>query len=134
MSRKLSFPSSYRLKSRKKIEELFRSSESLISHPVLFKFLVENTETISPGPLVAFSIGRKNFSKAVDRNRIKRLLRESYRLHWKDQLETSAQPLQIQIMLIYLDKQILPFEEIQKAMIKGLKKLNLALKKNKAFV
>lgn len=76
----LSFPKKEKLKSKKLIDQLFAEGKSVSSYPI--KLLYLKTElpfevSIQAGVTVA----KKNFKSAVKRNRIKRLLRESYRLN-----------------------------------------------------
>lgn len=67
-----------RLKSKKLIERLYTEGESIKSFPLRMVFL--QTEHTSAYPTqVGVSVPKRNFKKAVDRNRIKRLLREVYR-------------------------------------------------------
>ena len=66
-----------KLKSRKLIEKLFVEGDSLKEYPLRLKYLRIRDENNSIK--VAFSVPKRNFKLAVDRNRIKRLLRESYR-------------------------------------------------------
>ena len=78
-----------RLKSRKIIELLFKEGKSVAVHPVRITYKIVFTDpgnfadSAVPDVLMslqaAFSASSRNFKKAVDRNRIKRLLRESYR-------------------------------------------------------
>jgi len=67
-----------RLKSRKLIEQLFKGGNSFSIAPLRILYSVA---ALTPTPLQAgFSVSSKKFKRAVDRNRIKRLLREAYRL------------------------------------------------------
>lgn len=72
------FPKRERLHSKKLIEKLFKEGKSVKLYPLRFIYLplpeAEHTQ-------VVFSVPRRNFKKAVDRNRIKRQMREAYRIH-----------------------------------------------------
>ncbi|MEO5999312.1 MAG: ribonuclease P protein component [Chitinophagaceae bacterium] len=94
-----------RLKSRKLIEQVFKSGNSFAIFPFRVFYLYVKSTTI---PLQAgFGVSVKNFKKAVDRNRIKRLSREAYRLQ-KNQLQEALleKELQLAIFFIYNGKEL----------------------------
>ncbi len=67
-----------RLKSKKRIEQLFAEGKSLTAFPLKLVFL--QLEHDSPALVQAgVSVSKRNFKSAVKRNRIKRLMREAYR-------------------------------------------------------
>lgn len=67
-----------KLKSRKLIGKLFEEGKSVKKFPLRLVYL--QTEHTSDSKIQAgFSVPKRNFKKAVDRNRIKRLMREAYR-------------------------------------------------------
>ena len=78
------FKKAEKLKSRKTIEQLFAAGKSFSNFPfrILWMLNEKAPETLQAG----FAVSSKHFKKAVDRNRIKRLMREAYRLQ-KNELQ-----------------------------------------------
>jgi ribonuclease P protein component len=108
-----------RLYKEKLIKELFDESSSFYFYPfkVLFK---GNADPAFSVHQVLISVSRKNFKRAVDRNLIKRRIRESFRLN-KNLL--TVQP-KLLIAYIYTAKEILTFAQIQERLIKTLKRFD----------
>lgn len=92
------------------IAEVFNGGRSVSAHPVkaLYKF-TDSTVVMQAG----FTVSSKNFKKAVDRNRLKRLLRESYRLQ-KNQLQDtlSSKGKNLIIFFIYIGRELSGFETV----------------------
>ncbi|UAY53746.1 ribonuclease P protein component [Ferruginibacter albus] len=115
-----------RLKSRKKIEHLFKTGKSINAFPVRMLYVLSTNETSDNTLLAGFSASTKNFKKAVDRNRIKRLLREAYRLQ-KTELEKQLKSSNKNISLFFiysgteLPEYKLIYEKVQ-TLIKRLQK------------
>lgn len=124
MGRKNTFPKSFRLKSSKQIDELFQSSESVLSHPLLIKFNTIGLDSKTSVNLrVCFSVSKKNFPNSVSRNRIKRLLREVFR-HLKQEFIDQLPLLgSLNMVIIYIDKVLPEYNNLYKAMAKGMSKL-----------
>lgn len=120
------FPKAEKLKSRKQIEKLFEEGESLKAYPLRIRFLKIDDEK---KPLqVAFSVPKRNFKRAVDRIRIKRVLREVYRKN-KEIVNQDIGNSYI-VMFMYTDRQEWNFEDLEKKMISLLTKFNNHLKKD----
>ncbi len=81
MNSRFTFKKAEHLKSGKLIRSLFEKPDFyFFEHPLRLNFLIESHEQRSLYPArVLFSVSKRNFKRAVDRNRIKRLLREVYR-------------------------------------------------------
>lgn len=113
-----------RLKSRKLIEALFSDGESFMLFPFRFIFMLPESEPIEQTK-IAFSVSKKNFPHAVDRNHIKRQMREIYRRNKSclapDQLSPAA------VMIIYSAKQLMPFVQMKTRFCKGLEQLRETL-------
>ena len=80
-----------KLKSRKLIEKLFAEGNSVKKFPIRLVYL-QTTHTSSFPVQAGFSVPKRNFKRAVDRNRIKRLLREAYRHEKNDLYDQLQQP------------------------------------------
>ena len=75
-----SYPKKEKLKSKKLIEQMFEEGQSVSAFPLRLVYL----QTTFDEDIIAktgVSVSKRNFKTAVDRNRIKRLLREAYRLN-----------------------------------------------------
>ncbi len=100
---KATFGTNERLKSKKEIELLFSEGKSITQYPL--KLMYRKTTFDQPFPaLVSVSVSKRNFKKAVDRNRIKRLLREGYRKN--KYLVSDNTSHQFSFMFLYVGKEM----------------------------
>ena len=112
-----SFGRREKLKSRKAIDALFQKGRSVVHFPIRVKYVVlpltEEAETAQAG----FTVSKKYFKRAVQRNRIKRLLREAYRLQKAPLLQLLADQKQsAQLFFIYTDKSLPDYTTVFAAM------------------
>jgi ribonuclease P protein component len=112
-----------KLKSRKQIELLFAQGKSISSFPVkVFYLRVEHTP-VHPVQ-VGVGVSARNFKKAVDRNTIKRRMREAYRLHklpLHEHLKTEQKS--VAVFILWIDKQLPTTEALQDLMPTVVEKL-----------
>ena len=121
IKRSFSFKKEERLCSKKIIDKLFSEGESFLVFPLKFVFL--KTSLPSKFPVqTGFSVGKRTFKKAVQRNLIKRKMRETYRLN-KHNFYENAGENQTALFIIFIGKTIPEYKLVEDAMKKGLKKL-----------
>ena len=114
-----SFNKKERLKSKKQIEKLFGEGKSVTAFPLkVFYIPVEDAEVQFK---VAVSVPKRNFKKAVDRNRIKRLMREAYRLN-KQAIFNNIEG-NFALLILYLGKDLPEYRRVEKSLISILQKL-----------
>ncbi len=117
------------------IRKLFNEGESIYVHPFKIYYLVSELETTFPAQ-VLISVPKRYFKKAVDRNRIKRLFREGFRLN-KESLYQDLYRYDTQICLgfVYTHKEIPEYKKvngsIKKAIPRISKNIDEQLKKGK---
>ena len=112
-----------KLKSRKQIELLFAQGKSISSFPVKVFYLPVDNSPLHPVQ-VGVGVSARNFKKAVDRNTIKRRLREAYRLHKLPLHEhLMAQQKSVAVFILWIDKQLPTTEALQDLMPAVLEKL-----------
>ena len=116
---KFTFRKEERLTKEKNIQELFEKGSSFYLFP--FKvFFRSHPESTHPVHQVLISVSKKNFKKAVDRNLIKRRMRESYRL----QKQSLPDLPKVWIGYIYSHHEILKLEDMKKKMLQTFTRLS----------
>jgi len=116
---KYTFNKKEKLKSQKLIEQLFAEGQSVAVYPLRLVYLqthFEEAVKIKTG----VSVSKRHFKKAVDRNRIKRLMKEAYRLNKTAIFNNISN--QYAFMILYIGKDGTDFETVSKKMIQLLDK------------
>jgi ribonuclease P protein component len=123
-----------RLKSRKQIENLFDKGKSFVVARFRIYYIINSEVPIQRGESgLKFGVGvsAKNFKKAVDRNRIKRLTREAWRLQKNDIKEKVGETQrQLNVFFIYTGKELPDFTTVKDKVAIALKKLSDKIDEN----
>ena len=108
-----------RLKSRKIIEQLFNEGKRFMIQPFRIFYLYAPA-----GIQMGVAVSSKNFKRAVDRNRVKRLIREAYRLQ-KNQLQEKFKEENkgLYLFVVYTAKDLPEYQLVYDKMGVILKKL-----------
>lgn len=115
------FPKQERLSWKRHIDLLFANGRSFVAFPLRVIYLPVEEDALSARASVLISVPKKKFKRAIKRNLIKRRMREAYRIHKQELFDALANNQQrMLVAFLYLDKEILPFSEIEKAMQKAL--------------
>jgi len=114
------FKRTERLKSSRIIGELFNSGDTITIFPLKLFWSIDNYDQLVPAR-IAVAIPARNIRSAVDRNRLKRRIRESYRLNKQILLEfLSDKKLCLNFVFLYLPKTVSSYNQISEALIKIL--------------
>lgn len=111
-----SFGNQQRLKNKILIGKLFSHGSSVSKYPLRLVYL--KTEHNPETPVkVAVSVSKRSFKRAVDRNRIKRLVREVYRLN-KDLFIQEIESDSYAFIFLYTGRELPAFETLQHTIIR----------------
>jgi ribonuclease P protein component len=118
-----SFGKNERLHSRKAITEVVSSGSSFLKYPIRCSHKFMELHTKAPTQFLV-GVSKKRFKRAVDRNRIKRLMRECIRKN-KEALYPSleGQDLKLAIMLIYIGNEMPNYQALEAKIILTLHRL-----------
>ena len=110
-----------KLKSRKAIEQLFKSGKSFSHFPFRIIYELGDGESSLQS---AFSVSSKTFKQAVNRNRIKRLMREVYRLQKNELKQTvTDKRCRLVVFFIYTGNNLPLFDDLKEKMASALLRL-----------
>ena len=101
------YPKKEKLKSKKLIEQMFNEGKAITAYPLRLIYLKTDFEDdiiLKTG----VSVSKRLHKKAVSRNRIKRLMREAYRLHKNTYFNKST--TSYAFMFLYISKEEATFE------------------------
>ncbi len=123
---KFTFAAEEKLKSKKLIEQLFKEGKSVSTNGFTLVYLVQPLRTFYPAQ-AGFSVPKRNFKHAVDRNRVKRLMREAYRLNKLPFYEKlAARQKQLAVMFVYKGKALPTYEATTKAIVHCMNRISIA--------
>lgn len=117
---KRTFPRSSRLKSSQLIKDVVHQRQSLFSFPIKCFYTVQKESSEVPSK-VAFLVSKKRFRHAVDRNRVKRLLREVYRLNNQD--FTFPDNISVTMCWMFVGVELPSYEQVEAAARNILKEM-----------
>ncbi|WP_445737300.1 ribonuclease P protein component [Mariniflexile sp.] len=110
---KYTFNKKEKLKSKKLIEQLFAEGKSVSAFPLRLVFLPTNFDE-NVVAKTGVSVSKRHFKRAVDRNRIKRLMREVYRLN--KTVYFNNMTTQYAFMILYIGKELPTIAQIETRM------------------
>ncbi len=123
MNKTNSFPKAEHLCGEKRIARLYTQGESFMAFPFRVVFRIEQKKDLATASVMV-SVPKKRFKRAVKRNRLKRLLREAYRLNKHALIDLlDEKQLQIHVAFNYVSDEELDFVTVEKKMKIALQKL-----------
>lgn len=105
------------LTSKKEIDALFAQGKPINLPPLRIIYLFDRNTEVSTK--VLFTVPSRVFRKAVERNLLKRRMREAFRIH----RHSLMIPANLRVAYIYIAKKVLSYSDIEKKIIQSFQKL-----------
>jgi len=114
------FKKAERISSQREIDCLFNQGDSFISYPLRVIYMKQKPFS-GAAVSVLISVPKKKFKQAVKRNRMKRLIREAYRLNKKSLIQHCQEKENgLLIAFLYVGNELCQWKEMESVMQKVL--------------
>ncbi|MCQ2262856.1 MAG: ribonuclease P protein component [Bacteroidales bacterium] len=122
---RFTFSKKERLCSEVEIENLIRKKQKFFCYPLKCFYQIKPITDESSVNQLVISVSKRYFKHAVDRNRMKRLIREAYRKNQRQLLDPvfRASGQRLQICICYVTNEILPYNLVENKIIEVLNRL-----------
>lgn len=119
------FPKKERLDSRKQIEMLFGGggSLSMAAFPLRVVFIKKERARGDVPVQLLVSVSKRHFKHAVDRNRVKRQIREVYRQNKQLLCDVVPETEQVLMALVWLADEHYSTQEVEKRVVKLMQRM-----------
>lgn len=122
-SHQYSFPKPEHLCGEIRINKLFAEGKAFIVYPLRIVYSISEA-TGSVQAQVMVSVPKKRFKRAVKRNRLKRLMREAYRLNKPEFVDAlTSRSLSIQLAFNYVSDEQVDFDQMNRKVSQALQKI-----------
>lgn len=122
------FKKAERVTGTKRVDAIFATGESFISYPLRVVYQ-QHEQSTTPRCSILVTVPKKRIKKAVHRNRIKRLIREAYRLNRNLTQNIDISDKSLDIAFVYVKDTASDYADIEKAMKKALNQIAIRTKK-----
>lgn len=121
MEKKYGFPKAEHLTSKTLIDKLYKEGVSVVSFPLRAVYMTLEPEDKQPTAAILINVAKKRFRHAVDRNLLKRRIREAYRTNKPLFIEElRAMNKSVAVAILYIDNKHSSTEYLKRKMIKLL--------------
>lgn len=121
MEKKFGFPKEEHLTSKLIIDKLYKEGASVVSFPLRAVFIPLEPQEKQPTAAILINVAKKRFRHAVDRNLLKRRIREAYRLNKTPFIEElDAMKKNMAVAILYIDNRHSSTEYLKRKMVKLL--------------
>lgn len=130
LSRRFTFGKEERMHRKKDVDGLFGGEgRSLTSSPLRAVYMVSHRGDERPRLQVLVSVPKRHFHHAVDRNRLKRLIREAYRKNKHILLDAliDTPDQKIDLAFIWIEDQLYDYQRVEKSVVNALQRIKETL-------
>ncbi|MDX9771821.1 MAG: ribonuclease P protein component [Bacteroidales bacterium] len=122
--KKESFSKRERLCGIKAVRELFAGGRTINMPPLRVVYRVISSDESLPPLRVLISVPKRNFKKAVDRNLIRRRIKEAWRKNKQPLMMMPEKGKRLELALLWIDTEIRTYDDIEKCVIEVMGRLS----------